>query len=84
MGLNVSSLESDHELQDAALSLHHACMLTFSETPAIKIIENHNGVAFIKIVGRQILIQGQQGANQEIESGPQVPAQLNRLVPMPD
>ena len=84
MGLNVSSLESDQELQDAALSLHHACMLTFSETPAIKIIENHNGVAFIKI-RQQILIQGQQGANQEVESGSQAPAQLNnRLAPAPD
>ena len=49
MGLKVSALEDDDRLQDAVLSLHHACMLTFSATRAIKIVENHLGIAFIKI-----------------------------------
>ena len=82
MGLNVSRLESDQNIQDAVLSLHHACMLTFSETPAIKIIENHDGVAFIKIVG-QILIQGQQGANQGVEGCP-ASAEPDWRNPMPN
>ncbi len=58
MGLKVSDLESNDELQDAVLSLHHACMLTFSATPAFKIIENQKGIAYIKIV-QQMLIGGQ-------------------------
>ena len=48
-GLKVGALEEDDKLQDAVLSLHHACMLTFSATPALKIVENHLGIAFIKI-----------------------------------
>ena len=49
MGLKVSALEEDDKLQDAVLSLHHACMLTFSATSALKIVENHLGIAFIKV-----------------------------------
>ena len=69
MGLKVIELEDDQKLQDAVLSVHHACMLTFSATPAFKIIENHQGVAFIK-VAQQVLIPGQQMTNKEIEKGP--------------
>ncbi len=47
MGLKIELLEDNQELQDAVLSVHHACMLTLSSTPAYKIIENHAGVAFI-------------------------------------
>lgn len=64
IGLQVVSLESDQRLQDAVLSLHHAYMLTFSATPAFKIIENHQGTAFIKI-SQQVLVQGQPLTNQE-------------------
>ena len=49
IGLKVSALEDNDELQDAVLSLHHACMLTFSATRAFKIVENHRGIAFIKV-----------------------------------
>lgn len=49
MGLKVSALEEDDRLQDAVLSLHHACMLTFSATRAFKIVENHLGIAFVKV-----------------------------------
>ena len=48
LGLKVVNLEEDPQFQDAVLSLHHACMLTFDTTPAIKLIENHKGTAFIK------------------------------------
>ncbi len=48
MGLKVDMLEDDQRLQDAVLSLHHAYMLTMSQTAAFKIIENHKGAAFIK------------------------------------
>jgi len=50
MGLKVELLEDNAALQDAVLSVHHACMLTFSQTPACKVIENHQGIAFVKMV----------------------------------
>lgn len=48
IGLKIESLEDDDGLQEAVLSFHHSCLLTFSMTPAIKIIENHEGIAFVK------------------------------------
>jgi ClpP class serine protease len=47
LGIKVVNLEADPKLQEAVLSVHHACVQTFSATAAIKIIENHNGVAYI-------------------------------------
>ena len=47
-GLFVQSLEHDERLQDASLSVFHATTHTFSGTPAVKIVENHLGQAFIK------------------------------------
>lgn len=69
MGLRVSGLENSDELQDAVLSLHHACMLTFSATPAFKIIENHHGIAFIKIT-KQVVVTGPDVPGQEVEAAP--------------
>lgn len=37
------SLEDDPELQDLVLSIHHAFVITFDGSTAIKIIENQNG-----------------------------------------
>ena len=55
-GLKIVDLEGDPELQDAVLSVHHACMLTFSGAGRVlKIIENHDGKAFIK--AGQIAVQ---------------------------
>ncbi len=50
IGLKVVALEGDPGLQDAVLTVHHACIQTLEATPAIKIIENHNGIAYIKNV----------------------------------
>jgi hypothetical protein len=55
MGLKVSSLEDDQELQDFVLSIFHSSTLTFSSTPTVKIVENHLGRAFVK-QSREILI----------------------------
>lgn len=55
IGLKVVALEDNQGLQEHVLSVHHACMLTLTATPAFKIIENHNGVAFIK-VARAVLV----------------------------
>ena len=51
MGLNVARLEDDNTLQDLVLTVHHTYMHTFSFTPAIKIVENHRGVAMIHNMG---------------------------------
>lgn len=48
VGLVISDLESDQELQDAVLTTHHAFMHTFSNTYCVKIIENHSGIAYIE------------------------------------
>lgn len=55
MGLRIEMLEDDQRLQDAVLSLHHVYMLTMSQTAAFKIIENHNGAAFIKVAQVQVV-----------------------------
>lgn len=47
IGLKISMMEDDPNLQDLILSLHHAYMITLDGTPALKIIENQNKKAFI-------------------------------------
>lgn len=48
LDLRVTRLEDlGQQIQDAVLSVHHACGITVSATPAFKIIENHEGVGFI-------------------------------------
>jgi len=56
MGLVVEALEDSHEFQEKALSVFHATMHTFTGTPAVKIIENHLGRAFVKLQ-QQVIIQ---------------------------
>lgn len=58
MGLVIKDLEDDDELQDAVLSVHHAFVITLANTPAVKIIENQNGSAFIKNVQQQMVALG--------------------------
>lgn len=54
-GLKVAALEDDKRLQDAVLTVHHACIHTLSATPAFKIIENHLGVAFIQQIAPTVV-----------------------------
>lgn len=49
-GLRVEALEITQDIQDAFLSVFHATMHTFAGTSAVKIIENHQGRTFVKIV----------------------------------
>ena len=37
--------------------LRYACMRTFSTTPTYKLIENHRGIAFIKVLSN-VIVQG--------------------------
>lgn len=51
LGLKITRLEEDDTLQDLVLTVHHAYMLAFENTNAIKIVENHNGKALITYRG---------------------------------
>jgi len=48
IGLDVLDLETDGELQDLVLTVHHCYMHVFQNTHAYKIIENQDGAALIK------------------------------------
>ncbi len=49
LGLKIKSLESDFEddFQDTVLTVHHAFMHTFANSPSIRIVENHLGNAIV-------------------------------------
>lgn len=51
LGLKIVSLEADSELQDLVLSVHHSCIITLTQTPAYKLIENQDGKAYIQLAG---------------------------------
>lgn len=72
-GLPIVDLENDQALQDAVLSVHHACMLTLGNYNALKLIENHNGIAHVKAISVvQVPVQM-----------PQMPAQPPPPIPIP-
>ncbi len=73
MGLNIQLLEDDEDLQEAILSVHHACILTLSSTDAYKIIENHTGKAYIPVIVNQQVNIPLQGNVQQ----PQTPRTKN-------
>lgn len=72
LDLRVKDLEEDGALQDAMLSVHHAVQHTFSQTPALKLIENHHGRSWIQL-GASIPVR--QGGDGGVSSGPSRPAQ---------
>lgn len=47
MGLKIQRMENNQKFQDLILSVHHAFMQSFSESAAVKIIENNLGKAFM-------------------------------------
>lgn len=50
LGLKIFLLESDNDLQDKVLSVHHSCIISLTQTAAYKIIENQEGKAFIQLI----------------------------------
>ncbi|MCW6531197.1 hypothetical protein NED98_13170 [Sphingomonas sp. MMSM20] len=48
LGLKIERLEDNQPLQEAVLTVHHCYMHSLSVTSAAKIVENHDGAAFIK------------------------------------
>jgi hypothetical protein len=47
-GINIADLETDQQLQDAVLSVHHATMHTLGASSSVKIVENHIGKAYVR------------------------------------
>ena len=47
IGLKISDLESNQDLQELVLTVHHAFIHTLTSSLAYKIVENHNGEAMI-------------------------------------
>jgi hypothetical protein len=50
LGIKIRSLEANPKLQDAVLSVHHACVQSLSRTSAVKIIDNQNGDGFVATI----------------------------------
>jgi hypothetical protein len=63
---------ADHALTKTVLSLHHACILTLGGTPAFKMIENQNAVAFIQVAQTMLMAGG---------GGTQMPGQADDAAP---
>lgn len=76
VGVKVTRLEDDQQLQELVLSVHHACTLTMTETPAFKIIENNLGGAAILAVNVNI------GPPMQMPAGPPL-AQVQEPAPGP-
>ncbi len=60
IGLIIEDLETDQTFQDLVLSIYHATTHTFNGSAAVKIIENQNGRAYIRLQGLPPQIQPQQ------------------------
>jgi hypothetical protein len=71
-GLLIDHLEQDQILQDLVLSVFHATNHTFNGTGAFKIIENHEGRAFVKSANVNVPVQFQ--GMPQIQIKPIVPA----------
>lgn len=52
-GLEIIEMELDNELQNSILTTHHAFMHSFTLSPAIKIVENQIGVAYVEYLSMQ-------------------------------
>lgn len=61
IGLKVERLEDDKKFQDLVLTVHHAYMHTFSMSPAVKIVENQNGVATVHMAAFQPVFRTSPG-----------------------
>lgn len=48
IGLNITALEDDDNLQDLVLTIHHTFMHTFDNTSSVKIIANHEGLTMTR------------------------------------
>lgn len=54
-GDKIVKLEDDQKLQDLVLGVHHASIITLQSTACYKMIENHEGRAFMQIAQMQLV-----------------------------
>ncbi len=59
IGLDVDTMEADDIFQDLILTVHHCYMHSLANTLAFKMIENHLGVAFVKMIPMPAMTQQQ-------------------------
>ena len=78
LGLKVSDLEADDDLQDALLSVHHAFQLTMSQHGAYKMIENHLGRAWVLAAGQLSVIASPAPSGERQLQGSPTSRQLRR------
>jgi hypothetical protein len=57
-GIKVVDLEDDPDLQDAVLSVHHAALLSMSNIPIVKLIENNRDRRWLQVVQMLTLAAG--------------------------
>jgi ATP-dependent protease ClpP protease subunit len=81
IGLKIERLENDKKLQDLVLTVHHAYMHTFSMSPAVKIIENHLGVATVHMTLHQVVRAIPVQALQQHPALPNPPSSDNPAAP---
>lgn len=72
-GVVIEDLETDEKLQDAVLSVHHATMHTL-QGGAVKIIENHLGRGFYKVIARVQMQVPMQGGQFQLGLFPRLPS----------
>ena len=72
---NILNLEDVPGLQDPVLSAFHATTITFDATPAVKLVENHLGKAFIKMMQMPQMMIPQQLMQAPRPAQPPQPAQ---------
>lgn len=81
IGLRIERLEDDRKLQDLVLTVHHAYMHTFSMSAAIKIVENHVGVATVHMSAMQQVLRNAPGQAFLQMPGPQAPEPMQAPAP---
>jgi hypothetical protein len=77
LGVNVVDLRQDEKLRALVWELYSAISLTFDRTGAYKIIENHQGDAFIKMI-QQVQIVGNLPQSPAPQPGASPVPELNR------
>lgn len=75
MGLRVVDLESSQEWQDAALSVFHCCTHTSLMAKVVKLIENHNGRAFLKMGAMVPMFQMTHAPSEDASLDAPLPAE---------
>lgn len=70
-GFEITNLEDDQELQDLILTIYHITTQTHQNKNVVKIIENHNGNAYISV--KEEPSENQAAASYEVPTPPGPP-----------